>query len=118
ALLGDMKVGIWSELTTKQPIDQFRRDVQKAYVNALLRSMKEAEIGNNAVGLLFGGAQAAEMLPLTTGSDIGALIAVHLEDLRKDILAAMPTATDADSKAHLQYEAEYIRKALNKRFGK
>jgi len=116
ALLGDMKSGIWSELNTKQPIDQFRRDVQKAYVNALLRCMKEAELGSNAIGLLFGGAQAAELTPLTTGTDIGALIAVHLEDLRKEVLAAIPATTDQDSKAHLQYEADYIKKALDKRF--
>ncbi|WP_316815713.1 zinc-dependent metalloprotease [Pedobacter nyackensis] len=115
-LLADMKAGVWSELNTHKPVDQFRRDVQKSYVNALLRSMKEAEVGNNAIGLLFGGNQAAEMAPITTATDIGALIAVHLEDLRKDILKAIPAAADTDSKEHLQYVANYIKKALDNRF--
>jgi hypothetical protein len=116
ALLADMKAGVWSELNTHQPIEQFRRDVQKFYVNALLRSMKESEVGNNAIGLLFGGTQAAEMAPLTTGSDIGGIIAVHLEDLRKNILNAIPSTNDIDSKEHLQYMVDYIQKALDKRF--
>lgn len=116
ALLTDMKVGVWSELSTHQPISNFRRDVQKFYINALLRSMKEAEVGNNAIGLLFGGFAAAEMTPLTTGSDIGALIAIHLEGLRKDIISSLPSTTDKESKEHLQYVANYIQKALDKRF--
>jgi hypothetical protein len=115
-LLGDMKAGVWAELNTHKPVDQFRRDVQKSYINALLRTMREAELGNNAIGLLFGGAQAAELAPLTLGFDIASLIGVHLEDLQKDILKAIPATTDADSKAHLEYAADYIKKALNKRF--
>ncbi len=114
--LADMKSGIWSELKSHKPIDQYRRDVQKSYVDALIRSMKEAETGSNAIGLLFGGVAAAEAAPITTASDIGAIIGVHLEDLCKDIQSAIPTATDKDSKEHLQYEADYIKRALNKRF--
>jgi hypothetical protein len=114
--LADMKVGIWSELKTYKPIDQYRRDVQKSYVDALLRSIKEAEVGNNALGLLFGGAAAAETTPITLGSDIGAILALHLENLSKDIETAIPTTTDKDSKEHLQYEVDYIKNALSKRF--
>lgn len=116
ALLGDMKSGVWAELKTNKPVDQFRRDVQKSYVNALLRSMKEAEVGNNAIGLLFGGTQAAEMAPLTTASDIGALIAAHLGVLQQDMFKAIPVTTDQETKEHFEYLSAYIKKALDKRF--
>lgn len=115
-LLEDMKAGIWSELNTHQAMDPFRRDVQKSYVNSLLARMKEAEQGNNAVGLLFGGNQAAEATPLTTSTDIGSILALHLKELSKEIKAAVPSVTDKDSKAHLEYMAGYIDRSVKKRF--
>lgn len=116
ALLADMKAGVWSELNTYQPMDAFRRGVQKSYVNALLSAMREAELGNNAIGLLFGGNQAAEQTPLITATDIGSLIALHLKGLQKDILASVANTKDEDSKAHLQYVADYIQRSLAKQF--
>jgi len=116
ALLTDMKTGIWSELQSHNSMDHFRRDLQKSYVNALLRTMKEAETGGNALGLLFGGSQAAEMTPVTTNSDLGAIVSIHLEDLRKDILGSIEATTDKDSKEHLKYVADYIQRSLKKRF--
>ncbi|WP_140939297.1 zinc-dependent metalloprotease [Sphingobacterium lumbrici] len=116
-LLHDMKAGVWSELKTHKPMDGFRRDVQKSYVNALLRAMKEAEVGGNIIGILMS-SQAAEETPVTTNSDVGALIAVHLEDLRKEILASKNSLVDKESRDHLDYMAGYIQRALNKRFNK
>lgn len=115
--LGDLKTGIFSEVKTNKPIDQYRRDIQKSYVNGLIRAMKEAEIGNNAIAMLMS-PEAAETIPLTLSSDIGAVITVHLENLRKEILAAIPTTTDKDSKNHLMYVADYISSALKDRFKK
>lgn len=114
-LLDDMKNGVWSELRTHQPMDVFRRGVQKSYVNALLRALKESEVGANIVGLLMS-SQAAEETPVTTNSDLGPLIAAHLENIRKDILVAIPDMKDKDSKDHLAYVSDYIERSLKKRF--
>lgn len=114
-LLTDMKAGVWSELKTHKPMDAFRRDVQKNYVIALLRAMKEAEVGNNIVGLLMS-PMAAEETPVTTNSDVGALIAVHLDQLQKDILASKDSISDKDSRDHLEYMAGYIQRSLKKQF--
>lgn len=114
-LLDDMKNGVWSELRTHQPMDVFRRGVQKSYVNALLRALKESEVGANIVGLLMS-SQAAEETPVTTNSDLGPLIVAHLENIRKDILVAIPDVKDKDSKDHLAYVSDYIERSLKKRF--
>jgi hypothetical protein len=116
AYLADLEGGIWSELKSHKPIDIFRRGVQKEYIYGISRAMDEAEIGNNAVGLLLGAPE--EQLPVTISSDIGSLLALHLENLRKEILAAIPTTTDKDSKEHLLFMADKIKDELNQRFDK
>lgn len=115
--LTDLKQGVFSELKTNKPIEQLRRGVQTSYVNAIIRAMKEAEIGANVMAYLYSPG-AAETSPLTTNSDIGAIIAVHLDSLRKEISASAITATDKDSKEHLLYLADYIKKAMSRRFEK
>ncbi len=114
--LADLKTGVWKELKTNTAIDMYRRDVQKAYVNNLFRAVKEAELGTNALGLLFGGPGAEEMLPFTVNTDIASVLAYHLENLRTEILAAAKVATDEDSKSHLLFVANRIKNGLNKRF--
>ena len=116
AYLADLKSGIWSELKTHKPIDIFRRGVQKEYIYGVFRAMNEAEIGDNALGLLFGVPE--EQLPVTVSSDIGSLLALHLQNLRKEILAAVPATLDKDSKEHLLFVADQIKDALDQHFDK
>jgi hypothetical protein len=110
--LADLKSGVWKELQSSQAIDMYRRDVQKNYINCLLRVKNEAEVGNNALGLLFGGPTAAETMPFTTNTDIGSVLGLHLENLRKEILAAADKYSDKDSKEHLLFVANQIKKSL------
>ena len=51
-------------------------------------------------------------MPFTINSDIGSVIALHLENLNKEILAAADKATDKDSKEHLLFVANQIKKSL------
>ncbi|WP_207765231.1 zinc-dependent metalloprotease [Solitalea longa] len=116
SLLNDVKVGVWSELKTNKPIDIYRRGVQKSYVSALLMRINEAELGANAMAGMLGGNMAREMMPMTLNSDVGSVVGLHLENLRKEILAALPLAKDKASKDHLQYVADQIQSGLKKRF--
>nr|WP_199077329.1 zinc-dependent metalloprotease [Pedobacter sp. ASV19] len=114
--LSDLESGVWRELKTNEPIDMYRRDVQKNYVNGMIRVMRESEIGNNYLGLLFGGPTAEEITPVTVNSDIGSVLGLHLEDLRNEILAAAQRTTDKDSKDHLLFIANQIKKSLKNRY--
>ncbi|MBV4359258.1 zinc-dependent metalloprotease [Pinibacter aurantiacus] len=116
AFLNDLKSGIWSELKTKQPIDIYRRSIQKNYISNVFAAIKEAEAGSNLIALFMGGAAAQENTPVTMSSDVGSYLALHLEKLRSEILAAIPTATDKDTKDHLIYVAQQIKTGLKNQF--
>jgi hypothetical protein len=114
----DIKAGVWTELTTKKPVDIYRRGLQKNYLSNVFASIKEAEEGTHYMGLLFGGPTAAEVLPVTVGTDVGSFLALHLEQLRAEILAVLPTITDKDTKDHYNYIAQQIKTRLDKQFAK
>ena len=109
--LSDLKAGIFSELKTNKPIEIFRRDVQKFYIQGIFRALEESEKGNNIIAVLMN-PNASEEVPVTVGTDVGPILRLHLENLRKEILAAAPTVKDKDSKEHLMFIAERIKKAL------
>jgi hypothetical protein len=90
--------------------------LQKNYVSNIFASIKEAEEGSHIVAILFGSSAILEALPVTTGSDVGSFLALHLEKLRAEIIAAIPSTTDKDSKEHLEYIAQSIKDGLANRF--
>ncbi|MBO9204700.1 MULTISPECIES: zinc-dependent metalloprotease [Niastella] len=116
-MLGDVKNGVWGELKTQKPISIYRRNLQKNYVNSLFENIKEAEEGSHIFYLLMG-AKMEEEMPVTTGSDVGSYVALHLEKLKAEIKTTLPLIKDKDTKDHLQYIIEQIETGLKKRFNK
>lgn len=113
----DVKAGVWTELKNKKSVTIYRRNLQKNYVSNVLASIKEAEEGSHILAIL-GGPRAAEELPMTTGSDVGSFLAVHLAKLRTEILAVIPSVTDKDTKDHYNYIADQIKNRLANQFKK
>jgi hypothetical protein len=112
--LDNLKTAIWSELKTGKPVDIFRRGVQKNYVANLFAVMNETEEGKNLIGLLIGVPE--ENLPITVHSDLGSYLGLHLTNLRNEILKAIPTVSDKETKEHLQYVANNIKSRLDGKF--
>jgi len=112
--LDDLQTAIWSELKTGKPIDIFRRGIQKNYITDLFATMNEVEEGKNIVGILFGTPE--ENLPITATSDLGSYLGLHLQNLQQQILKAIPTVTDKDTKDHLKYIADQIKNKLDGSF--
>jgi hypothetical protein len=108
-LFSDLKKGIWSELPGRKPIDIYRRNLQKSYVNILSNLLKPAEITINLGG---GGFNVAPVVN-TDKSDIKSFVRAHLAALRSDAIAAAAGITDPMSKYHLQDIAKRIDDALN-----
>ena len=109
--LTDVKKGVWSELSTKKPIDNFRRNLQKTYADVLINTINPSPAGVSISGLpsslssIFGGN--------VKNTDVPSIVRAHLVALRNEILAAIPGTTDKLSKYHLQDVAERIKRALD-----
>lgn len=109
-MLSDVKKGIWSELTTKKPIDNYRRNLQKTYVEDLIGIL------NPQASVSIPGLPASLAALLTTNvknTDVPSIVRAHLTQLRSDINAAIPLTTDKLSKYHLQDVSERIKRALD-----
>ena len=83
-LLSDLKKNIWSELATGKPIDIYRRNLQKSYVDALI-----ALIGANSPTSV-----------IRSTSDASGIARIHLLALKQEIGKAGLKASEI-TKAHL-----------------
>ncbi|MBS1661722.1 MAG: zinc-dependent metalloprotease [Bacteroidetes bacterium] len=107
-LLDDTRKGVWKELTTHRAIDVYRRNLQKAYVEALIAIVNPApppSTGIPGLVIFFG--------PSTKNTDLPSIAKAELASLRNQLLAAVPATTDKLSRYHLQDLSERIRLALN-----
>jgi hypothetical protein len=111
-LLTDAKKGVWGELATTAPIDIYRRNLQKQYVQALV-----ILIGNEPPPPLPAGIPQGFLANVFTGdiryTDVPSEARAQLVELRTEIGAAIPRETDKVSKYHLQDLQERIKEALN-----
>ncbi|MGB3153797.1 MAG: zinc-dependent metalloprotease [Chitinophagaceae bacterium] len=106
-LLSDLKKGIWSELPVKKPIDIYRRNLQKSYVNLLEDLVKPGKGQTFTVG------GVTVNIPSPDKSDIRSVVRAHLSSLRTDINTAAVSIADPMTKYHLQDISKRIDNALN-----
>ncbi len=105
-MMEDVRKGVWSELVTKQPIDGYRRNLQKAYIEALISIINPSA----APGPGFpGGTQGVS----TKNTDVVSVARAQMESLKKQVDGAIPGTKDKMSKYHLQDVSFRIKKALD-----
>ena len=94
--MSDVRKGVWNELEGGPVrVDVYRRNLQNSYVELLSNKLN----GRPAVT-----------------DDYRALIKAELRDLSTAIAAAMPRATDRQTRAHLADARDQIAKALDPKF--
>jgi hypothetical protein len=106
----DMKNGIWSELRTRQPIDNYRRNLQKIYVERLLSILNPTSPPPSG-GFSFPGT----IIPTPVDAkktDIVSMIRGHLNELKSEIGGASG-ASDKMTRYHLQDLTFRLTKALD-----
>ncbi len=101
-MMDDVKKGVWTELTSKKPIDVYRRSLQKAYVEALINIVNPASPMPSGPG----------QLNMKT-TDVVSVSRAHLVALKAQVAAAIPGISDKMSKYHLQDVVFRINKALD-----
>ncbi|TAF97938.1 MAG: DUF5117 domain-containing protein [Cytophagia bacterium] len=111
-LFTDLRKGIWSELATKKPIDQYRRNLQKGFVEKMASlfgpSLSSFGFSFSAPGFRFGTGPTTDLKK----SDILSLARGHLVELRSQLSAAIPQTSDRISKLHLQDCLERVKNIL------
>jgi Met-zincin/Domain of unknown function (DUF5117)/Domain of unknown function (DUF5118) len=105
-LLADLKKGIWMEVSSRKPIDIYRRNLQKSYISSLIGLLKSPSFPSGAGIVIFisGG---------TDKNDIQSVVRGYLAGLRTEALAASAAIADQMTKFHLQDIAKRIDNALN-----
>ncbi|MFY7900074.1 MAG: zinc-dependent metalloprotease [Chitinophagaceae bacterium] len=108
-LLTDVQGSLFTELSSKKPIDEYRRLLQKSYVDKL-GAMIDPSAGSSNISVQ--GFSVSFNTDLKR-SDLPAIARGQLVQLRSQLLAAIPTTTDKMSKLHLQDLVEKIKMALD-----
>lgn len=104
-MMEDVRKGVWSELSTKKQIDGFRRNLQKAYVEALISIINPpAQSQQGGMGM-----QSVN----TKNTDVVSVARAELTTLKTQVDAAIPGTKDKMSKYHLQDISFRIKKALD-----
>ena len=111
-LLSDLKQGVFTELTTRKPIDVYRRNLQKSYVERLNSFISPIPAPTSGIIITFGNANAAPTLDVKK-SDILSLLKGHAKELKASLDATAAVTIDKASKYHLQDLSDRIAKALN-----
>jgi len=93
-MLHDLQKGIFSELATARPIDVYRRDLQKAYVNRIIELLdgkgKSLNMGNDGLSILKAHAkELAAAIKEATARYPKSLTRSHLEDIYERLMLAL-----------------------------
>jgi hypothetical protein len=105
----DLKDGLWSELKTKKPIDNYRRNLQKSFVERLCNLVSPPASVPGSIGgitIFFGPFVDARK------TDILSIAKASLRSLKDEIGRSLPGYNDKMSVYHLQDVYERIVKAL------
>ena len=104
-LMSDLRKGIFSELRTNAPIDVYRRNLQKLYVNNLIEAL-DNDGKKTAMGLNRRPVKYSE-------TDIPSIARGQLIELKSQLKLGAAASTDRMSKFHLQDLVSKIDTALN-----
>jgi hypothetical protein len=107
--LGDLKKGIWSELAARKPVDIYRRNLQKSYINVLSNLVNPPPPQQVSVA-------PGVTITISSGNDktdVVSVVKAHLAMLRAEINSAAASIPDQMTKYHLQDLSKRIDKALN-----
>lgn len=106
-LMSDLRKGIFSELKTNAPIDVYRRNLQKLYVNNLIEAL-DNDGKKTAMGLNRRPVKYSE-------TDIPSIARGQLIELKNQLKAGAASTADRMSKFHLLDLVSKIDTALNPR---
>jgi hypothetical protein len=112
-MVTDLRKGIWSELATRQSIDMYRRNLQKAFVERLINNLTPDNYATTAALPTQGRGGGTQTSDYSKTTDAISVAKAQLRALQAEIKAALPTYKDVQSRAHLQDVSDRITEVLN-----
>jgi hypothetical protein len=103
-LFQDVRGGIWSELTSGKNIDQYRRNLQKAYIERMKALMTDQAPAPAAFG-------ARESYPVAQ-SDVRSIVRGELKALQASLALVKAKVTDKEVRYHLDDCLERVSSIL------
>lgn len=111
-LFSDLNGSIFTELKSSQPIDVYRRNLQKLYVDKLISIVKPAPMPTAVNAILAGRGGSAQSGLTASQSDVMSVVKGQLRELDTTIKAGAGAATGLN-KYHLQDLSDRIEDALD-----
>lgn len=107
--VSDLKRSVWSEVATRRPIDIYRRNLQKIYVERLATLLNPPAASVGAAG----GNPFAQQTGLSKLNDAISILKGHARSLGSEIRTALPSITDTVTRYHLQDVLDRLNEALD-----
>ncbi len=111
-LLGDLKQSIFTELAAKKPIDIYRRNLQKSYIERLGNIINPPAMQGIVITFSNGPGGPAPLLD-TKKTDILSYLKGHARELKAAVDAAAAGTADKATKYHLQDLSDRLKKMLD-----
>jgi hypothetical protein len=112
-LLTDLKKGIWTELTSRKPIDIYRRQLQQMYVADMDRLLNPPPVKLPELPA------GARIITINTEDndfvDVKSSVRAALVSLKSEVIAATGASTDQMTRIHLKEMSKRIEDALEPR---
>jgi len=112
----DMQNMIFKEVKNNQPIDVYRRNLQKMYVAKLIELVKPAQVSTTVLFVQAGGGRSGPGYvpdPEKEDTDVMSVAKAQLRSIDALIKTSLPGTTDSLSNYHLMDLSERINTALN-----
>jgi hypothetical protein len=110
-MLADLREGVWTELSTGEPIGPFRRNLQRGYLEHMQALMTGEAIPEGLPAELV---KQARSTPVDVSqSDIRAMVRSELRSLQSDVERALRRAPNAMTEAHLRDARARIEQILD-----
>ncbi len=106
-MLLDLRRGVWSELATARPIDPFRRNLQRGYLERMAYLMRQEPPSPPSPG-----ASGESMSLSVSQSDIRPYVRGELQALQREIRSALRRVPDRNTRLHLEDALARIEQIL------
>ena len=111
-MLGDLRRGVWSELSSGSPkVDAYRRALQRAYVEQIGRKIRPPATPAQQGGFPGGGGQGLQA-PTPNLGEIRTMLRGELRDLDRELAAASAKAGDRETRLHVEGIRAQIKEIL------